>query len=606
MRSSILALVCAFAVLQHVDAQPVIELEVFASGLSNPLDIAHCGDDRLFVVERTGKIRILLADGTLLPDPFLNITSQIESGYQEQGLLGLAFHPNYLSNGYFYVNYTDTDGNTVISRFSVSAGNPNIADPASELVMMNIDQPFVNHNGGCIKFGPDGMLYIGMGDGGSAGDPGDRAQNTLLRLGKMLRIDVDGTEPYTIPADNPFLGATDTLEEIWSIGVRNPWRFSFDAVSGYMWMADVGQNLREELNVEPAGLGGLNYGWRCYEAFDEFNMTGCDADTAAFTFPIMDYPHNMSTGGFSVTGGFVYRGDDYPAMYGYYLCADYVSGNWWWVNADGGAPYLFDRIDDVKTDISSFGENVQGELFCANLASGFIYHITDACGDFLISGEVTDFTCYIEDGMVDLTVSGGVEPYTFDWSTGDDTEDLTGIEDGVYTVTVTDATGCARTQTFTVAEIPPFTVTITADGNTMTASSGYIYQWYLDGELIEGANEQTYTATTSGAYTVVITDEKGCSVSSEVYMLTVGIKDHISLTDLSIFPNPADEALTITFDVAKPSDIYLQISDITGRVIWQQIVFGSGTEMIQVQVAEWSAGIYVLQAADQMMLIEVQ
>lgn len=583
-----------FMLLQSVDAQPVINLEVFATGLNSPVDIANCGDDRLFVVERAGRIRVVLADGTVLPGNFLDITDQIESGYQEQGLLGLAFHPDYASNGYFYVHYNDEDGNTVISRFSVSAGDPNVADEASEMVMMNIDQPFVNHNGGCIKFGPDGMLYIGMGDGGSAGDPGDRSQNTMLRLGKMLRIDVNGIEPFAIPNDNPFIDAVDTLHEIWSIGLRNPWRFSFDALTGNMWIADVGQNLHEELNVEPAGMGGLNYGWRCYEAFDEFNMTGCDADPAAYTFPIMDYPHNYSTGGFSITGGFVYRGTEFPGMYGYYLCADYVSGNWWWVNADAGAPWIFERMDDVKTDISAFGTDITGEMYCANLANGNIYHITDACGDFLVSGSITDYSCAIQDGSIDLTISGGDAPYTYEWSTGDETEDLENLEAGTYTVTVTDEAGCAREQTFVVEEIPVFTVTITIDGNTMTATEGVSYQWYLNGEAIDGATEQMYTATESGNYTVEVTNEQGCTEVSDMTMLTVAITTWDGLSDIQIFPNPATDLLHITFTLQQYHQTDLRITDLTGRVVWQKTIEQSGDVNMQLSVQNWSAGMYII------------
>lgn len=580
--------------LQQVEAQPVIDLNVFATGLSSPVDIANCGDDRLFVVERAGRIRIVEADGTVLPGNFLNITDQIESGYQEQGLLGLAFHPDYATNGYFYVHYNDLDGNTVISRFSVSAGDPNVADPASEMVMMNIDQPFVNHNGGCIKFGPDGMLYIGMGDGGSAGDPGDRAQNAMLRLGKMLRIDVNGVEPYAIPADNPFVDALDTLPEIWSIGLRNPWRFSFDAFSGNMWIADVGQNLHEELNVEPANTGGLNYGWRCYEAFDEFNMSGCDGDPAAYTFPILDYPHNFTTGGFSITGGFVYRGTAFPAMYGYYLCADYVSGNWWWVNAEAGEPWMFERMDDVQTDISAFGEDINGELYCANLANGNIYHITDACGDFLVSGIITDYTCSIQDGSVDLTVSGGNAPYTFEWSTGEISEDLANLEPGTYTVTVTDGTGCVREQTYVVEELPVFTVTITIDGNTLTATEGVSYQWYLNGELIEGATEQMYTATESGNYSVEVTNDQGCRVTSDETVLTVAIPDLDGISDIHIFPNPATELLSITFNMQLHNQTDLRITDLTGRVVWQKSIEQQGNVSMQLSVENWSAGMYFI------------
>lgn len=594
MRAYLLLPSLLLAGLGTLSAQPVITLETFADGFSSPVDIAHCGDDRLFIVERAGTIRIVELDGTVLPGDFLDIADQVESGYQEQGLLGLAFHPNYATNGYFYVNYIDNDGNTVISRFSVSAGDPNLADPASELVIMNIDQPFVNHNGGCIKFGPDGYLYIGMGDGGSAGDPGDRAQNPELRLGKMLRIDVDGALPFGIPADNPFAGATDTLPEIWSSGLRNPWRFSFDQLTGDMWLADVGQNLWEELNVEPAGAGGLNYGWRCYEAFDEFNMVGCDGDTASYVFPIMDYPHNFTTGGFSITGGFVYRGSEYPAMQGYYLCADYVSGNWWWVYADGGAPWVFERVDDVQEDISAYGEDVNGELYCANLQTGEIYRIGDACGDLVVSGTVTEYICFSQDGAIDINVTGGTGPYTFDWSTGAETEDVGELEAGTYTVTVTDATGCSRVVNFTVDEIPAFEVTISADGNTLTASYCYICQWYLDGELIEGATGGTYTATESGTYTVVVTDEKGCTATSGPFDFTVGMEDLTAGNYLQVFPNPVADVLVVQYLLTGGAQDHLQLIDMTGRVLWTEQILRAGEQTITIDMRSLPAGVYQL------------
>lgn len=606
MRAFLLLPALAFAGLETLTAQPVITLETFADGFSSPVDIVHCGDDRLFIVERAGTIRIVEPDGTVLPDNFLDISGQVESGYQEQGLLGLAFHPDYDINGYFYVNYIDNDGNTVVSRFSVSPGDPNAADPSSELVMLNVDQPFVNHNGGCVKFGADGYLYIGLGDGGSAGDPGDRAQNPELRLGKMLRIDVDGALPFAIPADNPYAAATDTLPEIWALGLRNPWRFSFDQLTGNMWLADVGQNLWEELNMEPAGEGGHNYGWRCYEGFAAFNMAGCDGDSASYTFPVLDYPHNFTTGGFSITGGFVYRGDDYPAMQGYYLCADYVSGNWWWVDADGGAPWSYARMDDVQTDISVFGEDAHGELYCANLETGEIYRIGDACGDFLVSGTTTDYICFDQDGAVDITVTGGTGPYTFDWSTGADTEDVNALEAGAYTVTVTDAAGCSNMETFTVAELPAFEVTISSDGNTLTASYCYICQWYIDGVLIEGATSDTYTAAESGAYTVVVTDEKGCTVTSAPFDLTVGVKDEPVVAEIILFPNPAIDQISIELMLDQPGAEPLEIMDMTGRILWCISLKVAGTQVITIDISSWAAGLYVCKVGKASMRFAVQ
>ena len=231
----------------NADAQLV--LESVATGFSQPVDIANAGDDRLFIVERAGRIRII-ADGAVLPTPFLNISSQVNNSPNERGLLGLAFHPDYETNGYFYVNYTISNGDTRVSRFSV-ANDPNTADPGSEMVILEVDQPEWNHNGGCLKFGPDGYLYIGVGDGGGFNDnhgPIGNGQNTQTLLGKMLRIDVDNGTPYSIPASNPFVGNDNVLDEIWAIGLRNPWRFSFDSETGDLWIGDVGQNIWEEID----------------------------------------------------------------------------------------------------------------------------------------------------------------------------------------------------------------------------------------------------------------------------------------------------------------------------------------------------------------------
>src|SRR5690554_2313016 len=269
MKKTILSLFMALGLTSM--AQTII-LTPFATGFSDPVEIAHCGDDRLFIVQQGGAIKVVNSDGSVNAENFLNLSSLISTG-SERGLLGLAFHPNYESNGYFFVNYTNTSGNTVIARYSVSNSNPNVADPSSGVILLTINQPFSNHNGGCIKFGPDGYLWISMGDGGSGGDPNNNGQNKSSLLGKMLRIDVDG-ETYTSPSDNPFVG-TDGADEIWAYGLRNAWKFSFDRETGDVWIADVGQNAIEEINHESSTEPGLNYGWRCYEGNNTYNTSGC-------------------------------------------------------------------------------------------------------------------------------------------------------------------------------------------------------------------------------------------------------------------------------------------------------------------------------------------
>jgi glucose/arabinose dehydrogenase len=380
-------------VISHLNAEPTtpaIRLATFATGLSNPVGIANSGlpgDGRLFIVQQGGQIRVVQADGSLLPVPFLDISDRVSSSY-ERGFLGLVFHPDYGENGYFYVNYTDTDGHTQVVRYSVSNTDPNLADPDSAQFVLSVSQPFSNHNGGDLKFGPDGFLYIGLGDGGSSGDPGDRSQNMGLLLGKMLRIDVDmaGLDPdcgsgndsnYSVPADNPFVGVSDTCNEIWASGLRNPWRYSFDRLLGDLYIADVGQGSREEVNWQPTDSpGGENYGWRCYEGNIPFNLTDC-GPKEEYTFPIHDYDH--SQGDRAITGGFVYRGSAYPALWGHYLFGDFISGRFWALYPDGEGGWQlipFGLLLEANS-VSSFGEDVDGELYVSHRGNGTIYRIQE-------------------------------------------------------------------------------------------------------------------------------------------------------------------------------------------------------------------------------------
>lgn len=347
-----------------------INLEEFASGLTSPVEITNANDSRLFVVQQDGMIKILQPNGSINPTNFLNISSKIVYG-GERGLLGLAFHPQYLTNGYFFVYYNNTAGNVVVARYSVSTADPNVADPNSEKILLNIPKPFDNHNGGSIHFAPDGKLWIITGDGGSGGDPNNNAQNKNSLLGKMLRIDVNATGPYNIPADNPFAGSTvDGLDEIWSYGLRNGWKFSFDLDTGSAWIADVGQGAIEEINKMPITQAGLNYGWRCYEGNTAYNTTGCPAQSS-LTFPIAVYNH--SGGKCSITGGYVYRGTQYPSLQGKYFFADYCSTQIGILNADNSITWT---SAFTGNNFSTFGQNSQKELYVAAVNSGKIFKIT--------------------------------------------------------------------------------------------------------------------------------------------------------------------------------------------------------------------------------------
>jgi glucose/arabinose dehydrogenase len=358
-----------------------INIELFSSGLSNPVNMKHAGDDRLFVAERAGVIKIINADGTLETTPFLNINSIVTNNGGEQGLLAIAFHPDYSNNGYLFVNYIDNNGNTVISRFT--RNSVNTANPNSELVFMNISQPYSNHNGGDMHFGTDGYLYISTGDGGSGGDPENRSQNLTSHLGKLLRIDIDnpviGGLNYSIPADNPFFGnAAGTKQEIWAYGLRNPWKWSFDRDTGDIWIADVGQNQIEEINMVTSGSAAVNYGWRCYEGDSPYNTANCPA-TSTLTFPVAQYTHS-NDGAFkcSITGGYRYRGTEQPTLEGFYFFADYCSDEIGYVQGDG-TNFNLTFIEDFGSDgFSAFGEDLAGELYIAGLNSGIIYKIIDA------------------------------------------------------------------------------------------------------------------------------------------------------------------------------------------------------------------------------------
>tara|TARA_A100000171_G_scaffold53040_1_gene75733 strand:+ start:8229 stop:9638 length:1410 start_codon:yes stop_codon:yes gene_type:complete len=358
-----------------------IAIEEFASDFNLPVNLQNAGDDRLFVVEQNGVIQILNPDGTTNATPFLDISSDV-SCCGEQGLLGLAFHPNYASNGFFYVNYIDDNGNTQVSRFSVDPANPDIALPGSELPIIDYAQPFGNHNGGCLAFGPDGFLYISSGDGGSGGDPGSRAQNTELLLGKLLRIDIDnpsGGNNYGIPADNPFANDPPNAPEIWAYGLRNPWKFSFDRETGNLWIGDVGQGDLEEINRVSSTEAGLNYGWDCFEGTQTYTgppdgpSAVCSSVTNA-TFPIAEYSSATGSSNCSVTGGNVYRGSQYPNLDGLYFFADVCSGLIGTVDQAGN---LVDR-GNFSGSWVSFGEDNSGELYIVSRQpQGTIYRVID-------------------------------------------------------------------------------------------------------------------------------------------------------------------------------------------------------------------------------------
>jgi hypothetical protein len=524
---------------------PQLTLEPIATGFDDPVDIDHAGDERLFITERDGYIWITDTSGNTLASPFLDIDARVRSSGQEQGLLGLAFAPDYASSGRFYVNYTNNSGTTTISRFRVS-GDPNLADPASEEILLSIPQPYSNHNGGCLAFGPDGMLYIGLGDGGLFDDPGNRSQNPLDPLGKMLRLDVSGSTGFVVPPDNPYLGNPDTLDVIWQLGLRNPWRFSFDRETGDLWMGDVGQGDWEEINHQPAAsAGGENWGWRCLEGPAPYITGGCAA-VDLYDAPVFVYDH--VSGGLSVTGGFVYRGagqftlagTDPVVDFAHYLLADYVTGRWWSVQYNGcTGGFESHSLGIVGFDISTFGEDASGELFCANLANGVISRVVDAC-----SRRHPDNLALIEPGDTDTLQLVGQPAGTYTWFYGG-----FGGVGGCDTLAVTDEAGFTG----------PFN---------------------------------------NGVYITEVAYPDGCKVRYENTALWSGIEAASWAEDWQLMPQPAAHAFQWTVPANNPAAVQngmVAVVDALGREILSRHIIASGSAFTEAfDTSLWPSGLYLL------------
>lgn len=516
-----------------LSSQPLIDIEAVASGFDRPVDIVHADDDRLFIVEKGGTIRIIDENNNVLATPFLDIENRVNDSASERGLLGLAFHPDYANNGYFFVNYTDNSGgDTRVARFRVSDENPNQADPNSEVILMEFNQPFSNHNGGDLCFGPDGYLYISTGDGGSGGDPQNNAQNRLNFLGKILRIDVDNGNPYSIPETNPFAFDDFTLDEIWALGLRNPWRISFDRLTGDLWIGDVGQNDYEEISFQPADSpGGENYGWRCYEGFEPYNTSNCE-DEAFYTPPVFAYAHSFSVG-CSITGGYVYHGTNFPSLAGRYLYADFCSGNFWALTPNPDGTYTNDPVyDGIAGEYSSFGEDQEGELYVAAYDLGIIYRIVDGC--------------------------------------------------------------------------PPVP-NIEQAGTTLSTGDNYdAYQWFLNGEPIEGASAPELEMTQSGNYQVAVTNERNCTtLSEEQFFDIVRAENLLPVQQVQLAPNPARDRLRLQFSLPEAQDLHWQFINEKG----QQLQTGQW-EIAQQIDQEWSiadlpTGIYWIRIKGQTQEISI-
>lgn len=522
-------------------AQTINLQAVVTAGITEPIGVyfAPEDDNTLFILEQGGIIRLANAGtGTVSGTPFLNITSRVTSAGNEQGLLGLAFDPDYTDNGYFYVNYTRAgNGATVVSRFKRSTGNPLVADGASEDIVISIDQPFSNHNGGQLQFGTDGYLYIGMGDGGSANDPQGNGQNGNALLGKMLRLDVAVDSGYAIPADNPFVNDANVRDEIWALGVRNPWRFSFDQKTADLWIADVGQNVWEEIDFEPANTGGRNYGWRCYEGNVAFNTSGCQPQSA-YTSPVAVYNH--SGGNCSVTGGFVYRGGSYADLYGKYLYTDYCTGKFWATYPNGSGGWTTDVITTTPTlsfQLTSFGQDSRGEMYLVSRDNNRIYRMT---GTVCAPADI-----YSANGGGLESCTGNIElmaPYgpdnTYAWYRNDtllsETSNVLNTTlSGLYTVEVENANNaCGNEATVEVIVSTPTPVQITSPANGFCAGDASVTLTVnVPGGTFSGPGVSGTTfdpAGLSGAQSVVYsyTNTDGCTSADTV---TINAVPEVSL-----------------------------------------------------------------------------
>lgn len=447
----ICAVALLFVFLQKAQAQTV-NLQDFAAGFNWLVGFAHApGDERLYAFRKDGYIQIVQTNGSINNNVFLNISALSNNSWNnEHGLVGLAFHPNYQANGYFYVFYNQVGtGTCTVSRFSRLAGSADFADASSELKLLTWEHPNPNHVGGCLQFGPDGYLYIAAGDGGGAGDPNHTAQNLQSYLGKILRIDVDGGSPFAVPPTNPFVGNPNALPAIWAYGLRNPWRFSFDRLTGDLWIGDVGQDEREEVNFQPADNGaGRNYGWSCMEGTMTFNASQC-TDTASYVPPLFEYNHDAAE--CSITGGVVYRGGAHANLFGKYIFTDFCSGKLWALSKNGDTASVAVLGNFNDNDFTVLDEDLYGELYLAGFYSNKILKIkgTDCTPVALI--ESLGSTQLPTGGSVGLVALPGVPTMNYQWvkdgnpMAGEDSTFLSVNEPGLYTLVVTNpANGCVN------------------------------------------------------------------------------------------------------------------------------------------------------------------
>ncbi len=572
----VLVLICPILLI----AQPDIEFHQLADFNDLVTDIRNADDERLFVTLQDGRIMIINNDCDHTTSLFIDLQSIVNDNGNERGLLGLAFHPNYSENGYFYVNYTGSGGHTRISRFQVSS-DPNVGDPASELILLTINQPYANHNGGCIAFGPDGYLYIGMGDGGSGGDPQNNSQNPLSMLGKMLRIDVDHPDTanglnYGIPEDNPFINNPDYLPEIWATGLRNPWRFSFDPPTGDLWIGDVGQDAWEEVDYQPASSqGGENYGWRCYEGTHNFNTNGCPP-IAELTQPIFEYPHN-SNGGLSITGGYVFRDMVNPDLYGYYICGDYAYSNYWLIRPGTDTQWEVVELAGLE-GLATFGQGYDGKLY-AGFGSGSVYLLGSSCGLINATAEVVNETCTGNNGSIQLSVCGTTD-YEISWNTTATGDEISNLSAGVYSYNLT-AGQCLYSNSFllegTVVEPP--VLTNTADSELQCPGEWVTYQWYFNNTVITNATQANYTTNlVEGDYYVAVTNQEGCTVMSDTITIDISGVGDLEAHNIQVTRN--GDYYIVSWSQSTNSFERIELVNVEGKTIFSQPIQDNQNQLL--------------------------
>ena len=510
-------------------AQISVQLEPVVTGLTNPVDIVHAGDARLFIVERPGIIKILQPNGSLNAVPFLDITDRVNNAGGEQGLLGLAFHPQYAMNGFFFVYYNagSGSGSVRVSRFNVGI-DPDVAVASSEQMLWQLSYSSSNHNGGDLAFGPEGYLYFAPGDGGGAGDPNNLAQNMTDGHGKVHRIDVDGGTPFAIPPTNPFASANniDTLRTIWASGLRNPFRFAFDQFTGDLWIGDVGQNVKEELNMVSANTNtGPNFGWRCYEGTEPYNTTGC-APASNYYPPLID--HDQSAQWCSVIAGRVYRGSRYPSLYGRFIYTDFCHGRIHSLLPTGNGWQQDTLLMTGTQGLAAFGEDVSGELYVCNTLNGTLFRIYDPAAivtlraKAFLDGPYNAANGSMDDALRTADLLPSSEPYTalgFPRVAGGGGESIS--------TSVLNTTGNNAIVDWVRVELRA-----TVDPSLIAAVAHGLSQ--RDGDIVAVDNVSPLTFHTgAGSYHVVVRHRNHLGVMTEL-PIEIGTATTVDLTDGSV------------------------------------------------------------------------